>query len=123
MECLVAVLFGIVAIYLAVIVRALLQRRDRNMRAPVLESFADFRCSDLVVQASQRQNSDMIATETKFYIFPYYLLFLFILSIYFVLYILISDDYIPEEVEPLQCTGSGNGAAVMRGKNYPPPND
>ena len=117
-----AVLFGIVAIYLAVILRALLQRRD-NMRAPVLESFADFRCSDLVVPASQRQNIDMIATGTKFYAFPYYLLFLFILSIYFVLYILISDDYMPKEVEPVQCTGSGNGVTVMRGKNYPPPND
>ena len=109
MECLVAVLFGIVAIFVAVIVRALLQlqRRDRNMRAPVLESFTDRHCSDLVVQASQRPNIHMIATR-RYYVI-HYLLFLY--------------DYIPEEVEPLQCTGSGNGVTVMRGKNYPPPND
>ena len=122
MECLVAVLFGIVAIYVAVIVRALLQRRDHNMRAPVLESFADCHCSDLVVQTSQRQNILMVATGTNFYVFPY-LLFLSILSIYFVLYIVISDDYMSEEVEPIQCSGSGNGVTVMRGKNYPPPSD
>ena len=120
MECLVAVLFGIVAIYVALIVRALLQRRDGNMRAPVLESFADCHCSDLVVQTSQRQNILMIANGTS--VFPY-LLFLSILSIYFVLYIVISDDYMSEEVEPIQCTGSGNGVTVTRGKNYPPPSD
>ena len=121
MERLVAVLFGIVVIYVAVIVRALLQRRDHNMRAPVLESFADCHCSDLVVQTSQRPNIHMIATR-RYYVF-HYLLFLSILSYYITLYIVISDDYMTEEVEPAQCTGSGNGVTVMRGKNYLPPSD
>ena len=95
MERLLAVLFGIVAIYVAVIIRALLQRRDHNMRAPVLESFADCRCSDLVVQTSQRPNIHMVAIR-RYYIF--HDLLLSILLCYIVLYIVICNNCMSDEV-------------------------
>ena len=126
----VAVLFIIILVYLAILMQALWPEPPApNMSIPVQES--SHQCgnhpfNELVVIGHQQPNVDLVMAvphqNGHLYNFMH-LLFLSILLCYITIYLL---AHIIEDInvqEPIQCTNAGNAVSVIRGKDYPPPAD
>ena len=126
MEVVVAVLFAIILVYLALLMQALLpQPPAPNMSVPVQESLDDFdvfadypsNLNQLVVQPNTLL---IVPCQNGNLIHSFFLLF--ISSSYVTLHLQVYIEQMPEDisVEPIQCTNTGDGVFVIGGKDYPP---
>ena len=126
----VAVLFLIILVYLALLMQALWPEPPvPNMSIPVQESShqcGNYPFNELVVIGHQPPNVDLVmfvpSQSGHLYNFMH-LLFLSILLCYITIYLLaqMSED-VPVQ-ECIQCTNTGYAVTVIRGKDYPPPAD
>ena len=95
-----------------------------NMSDPVEESLdvsANCTSNELVVACAGHQRNAQVAPSNNYLL---YLLLLSFFSNYVALYLLVCNVQMPEDIsvqEPIQCTNTGNGVSVIRGKDYPPP--
>ena len=94
-----------------------------NMSGPVEESLdvsANCTSNELVVACAGHQRNAQVAPSNNYLLH----LLLSFFSNYVALYLLICNVQMPEDIsvqEPIQCTNTGNGVSVIRGKDYPPP--
>ena len=113
---------------LALLIRALCQPPVTNMSDPVEESLdvlANCTYNELVVvRVGHQRKVRVAASNSSLRDIVHSFLFLSFFSSYVALYLLVCNVQMLEDVpvqEPIQCTSTGNGVSVIRGKDYPPP--
>ena len=97
-----------------------------NMSDPVeesLEVLANRTSNELVVTRAGRQRNVQVAPSNYCLRDTIYSLLLSF-QVNVALYLLVCNVQMLEDVpvqEPIQCTNTGSGVSVIRGKDYPPP--